>query len=528
MSSDSRAVYNFDRFVLDQNRGALLGVDGSALPLRPKSFTMLGYMVENAGRLIDRDELMQAVWPDVFVTEDSITQCVKEIRRALSDETQQVLRTVPRRGYLLTVPATRVGAPEAAESLSMRATATGATMPAPETNRPVLFVLPLEMVGASSDQGYLADGITADLVADLTHFHDLCVISPATQSHSASAPNDSGFAIPDGAAYVFGGSLRCAGGRIRASVRLDDARSGISLWAERFDLPIDQLFVLQDELIERLPNYLVTQIELDAIRRGRRRPTSSLTAYDLCLQGREAHTRATEAENGRARELFARAIELDPDYAKAYAWQAYTVQRGFTHLWGEPRGRPAAVEALALAQRAVAIDPDSSFCLGRLAFVLLLNESWDDALQTAQAAIRANPSAAGARFFHGEVLTHAGDPEDALSEIRLALLLNPYHPPAWRASLGRALFVAGHLEEALTELHACARRLPNYGLCFHTLAAVGATTGDVEEARAAVRSLIRINPAITVESACGCLFFREHLMLERFRTGFRMGGMPEY
>jgi TolB-like protein len=528
VSSDSRTIYNFDRFVLDLNRGALLATDGSERPLRPKSFAVLGHMVRNAGRLIDRDELMEAVWPGVFVTEDSITQCIKDIRRALNDEAQQLLRTVPRRGYLLAAPASPAAGPEAGARPSTPAKVIGRPFPAPETDRPVLFVMPFEMVGASSDQGYLGGGITADLVADLTHFHDLCVVSPATPGYSAPAPANAGFPIPDGAAYAFSGSLRCDGGRIRATVRLDDARSGVSLWAERFDRPISELFALQDELIERLPNYLVTQIELDSIRRARRRPTSSLTAYDLCLKGREAHGRATEADTQRARELFARAIEIDPDYAKAYAWQAFTVQRGFTHLWGEPRGPAAAVEALVLAQRAVAIDPDSSFCLGRLSFVLLLNESWDDALETARAAVHANPSAAGPRYFCAEASIHAGDPQEALREIRLAISLNPYHPPAWRASLGRALFVAGHLEEALTELHGCARRLPDYAPAFHTLAAIAGTTGDVEEARATVKSLLHINPAITVKTACGCLFFRDLLLRDRFREGLRMGGMPEH
>lgn len=181
-----------------------------------------------------------------------------------------------------------------------------------------------------------------------------------------------------------------------------------------------------------------------------------MDAFELCLQGRELHTRATEPDTLRARELFARAIELDPNYAKAYAWQAYTVQRAFTHLWGEPRGRAAAVEALALAQRSVELDPNSSFCLGRLAFVLLLNEAWDQALATARAGVRANPCAEGSRFFYGEALTYAGNPTEAEREIRLALSLDPFHPLGWRASLGRALLIAGRLGEALAELRFCA------------------------------------------------------------------------
>jgi hypothetical protein len=113
-------------------------------------------------------------------------------------------------------------------------------------------------------------------------------------------------------------------------------------------------------------------VDHEQLRLARRRPPASLDAYDLCLRGRELHFRGTEADTLLAREMFDRAIEADPDYAPAYAWQAYTVQRGFTHWWGEPRGPAALPPALGLAQRAVAIEPDSPLCVSRLAFVLLL------------------------------------------------------------------------------------------------------------------------------------------------------------
>ncbi len=239
------------------------------------------------------------------------------------------------------------------------------------------------------------------------------------------------------------------------------------------------------------------------------------------------HARVTEADTVLARDLFDRAIALDPDYAKAYAWQADTVQRGFTHLWGPPRGRAAAVRALAFARRAVELEPDSSFCLGRLAFVLLMNEKWEEALATGRAAVRANPCAAGARFFYAETLTHAGDPIEAERETRLALSLNPFHPPWWRASLGRALLVAGRLEEALAELRFCLARTPNYGPGLLVLVTAAAETDHIEEARMAVVTLLRNNLSLTVSVASGSLFYRDPSLAERFRTAFRAAGMPE-
>src|SRR4051794_22512754 len=126
-------AYRFGRFVLDLRRGALLALDGVELPLRPKSFALLQLLLENAGRLLNRDTIMEAVWPDVFVTDDSITQCVGDIRRALGDEAQRLLRTVPRRGYLFAAEVSRAGPLEESPRARPRASADQPAAPAPSS-----------------------------------------------------------------------------------------------------------------------------------------------------------------------------------------------------------------------------------------------------------------------------------------------------------------------------------------------------------------------------------------------------------
>jgi TolB-like protein len=530
MGSDIRAIYHFDSFTLDLIRGVLLASDATELPLRPKSFALLRYMVANAERLVDRDELMQAVWPGVFVTDDSIAQCIKDIRRALGDETQRLVRTVPRRGYLLATSASCIAQAEFATPLPVASVADAAPLlPLPTANRPMLVVLPFENIGGDPNQCYLARGITADFVTDLTRFEDLHVVSPPAYARSslASATSTSGWTIPKEASYLLSGSVRRSNGRIRVTVRLDDAQTGISLWAERYDRPLDELFALQEDLARRLPAHLVSHMERETTRRARRRPTNSLDAYDLCLRGRELHLRATEADTLAANEMFARAIELDPDYALAYSWQAYTVQRGFTQLWGRLRGREAATEALRLARRSLQIEPDSPFGLGIFAFVLLLNGRWEEALEMGRSAVRANPCAPEARLNYGRVLGHAGVPVEAERQIRLSLSLNPFPPPSWQAALGLVLFVAGRLDEALTELRFCAKRMPDYAACLQVLVAAAAESGRAEEARSAVRQLLHKNPTWTARQACEALSFRDPALVDRIRAGFRLGGMPE-
>src|SRR5690349_20066647 len=132
VESPPRLAYRFDRFTLDLARGALLAEDGTGLPMRPKSFALLRLLIENAGRLLDRDAIMAAVWPDVFVTDDSITQCVRDVRRALGDEAGRLLRTVPRRGYLL---AARASASAAAGGESGREASTSGAAVIPSVQR---------------------------------------------------------------------------------------------------------------------------------------------------------------------------------------------------------------------------------------------------------------------------------------------------------------------------------------------------------------------------------------------------------
>ncbi len=358
----------------------MLLADGAERPLRPKSFALLRHLVEHAGQLVGRDAIMQAVWPGTFVTEDSITQCIRDIRRALGDEAPTWLRTLPRRGYLFAAvaPSPSLAAP------------VHAPVPAPPTGRPMVIVLPFENFGDDPEQAYFINGLRTDLVTDLSRFQELHVIAPPTPDHAFAAAEDAG-------RYVLACGVRRARGRLRITVLLSDAQTGVTVWAERFERPLDDLFAVQEDLTNHIAASVDTRLGREGLRRLRRRAPASLDAYDLYLQGRELHGMATERDTILARHLFDRAIAADPLYAPAHAWQAYTVQRGFTFGWGEPKG-PAALDlALSLASRAVALEPDSSLCLLRMSMVLALMGRHREAVEIAGRGVRANPcDAAGA------------------------------------------------------------------------------------------------------------------------------------
>jgi TolB-like protein/Flp pilus assembly protein TadD len=510
MTGEPPTTYRFGRFVLDLRRGALLA-DGTELPLRPKSYALLRHLAERAGQLVGRDEIMQAVWPGTFVTEDSITQCIRDIRRALDSEAH-LLRTVPRRGYLL------VGAEAEARQTATGKAASSDPLPAPPTGRPLVLVLPFENIGGDPEQGYFAEGLRADLVTDLTHFQELQVAAPA---HPIPAPGG----WTGNACYLVGGSVRRASGRIRISVQLSDAEAGVALWAERFDRPLEELFTLQEDLTNHIAASVDTRVGREGLRRMQRRPPANLDAYDLYLQGRELHGHATEQATLLARQLLDRAIAADPRYAPAHAWQAYTVMRGFTLGWGAPKGRAALDLALSLSRHAVALEPESSPCLARMAMVLALMGRHPEAVEAAERGARANPCDAASRATYGEVLSMSGSYAAGVAELRTALALNPFHPPFWHATLGRALLLASQHQEALQELLRSRAEAPDYRPCHSSLVVAFVETGQMEAAREAAREFVRLRPGFMLDDYDGFFGFSRPSDTERFLMAFRAAGL---
>lgn len=546
--------FRFGRFMLD-GRQKMLFKDGAECALRPKSLALLRYLAGRAGQVVGRDEILAAVWPGLYVTEDSITQCIRDIRRALEDNDAHLVRTLPRRGYMLAaaaaspalpaVPSVLVSsaAPSTASLTAVSDTPTTlpsthaqpqatcvvastseatpiplAGIPLPSAGRPKVLLLPFDNIDGNPDNRYFADGLSDDLVTDLTHFQDLHVATAA-----AAPPVADG--VRPWADYTVAGSVRRAGARVRITVRLSDASSGVCLWAERFDRPLQELFSLQEDLTNHIAASIETRIGRAGLHRLLRHPPANLDAYDLYLQGRDLHGRSNERDMLLARQCFDRSIAADPSYAPAHAWQAYVVQRGFTLGWGEPKGRAALDLALDFGRRAVALEPDSSVCLARLAMVLALAGRHAEAVQTARHAVRANPCDAGSHAAYGEVSSMAGDYATGVAEVQTALSLNPFHPPFWRATLGRSLLLAGRLEEALTELEHARAQAPDYRPCHSSLLVAYVETGRMTQAQAAARDVLRLRPGFRLRDYDGVFGFARDADTERFLRAFRAAGL---
>jgi adenylate cyclase len=233
-------LFHFAGFELDTDKG-LLSRDGKAVDLRPKSYALLRYLVQNPGRVLSKDELLDAVWNDVTVTEDSLTQCIRDIRLALGDAGQSLIRTLPRRGYVLeTVPAIEPAATSG-----------------PDENRPSLAILPFRNLGGGDQQRYMAEGITEDIITAIARFSSLTVAGHHAVTRPAfSELEPQQVAASLGVDYVVDGSVRFASDRIRITAHLQEATSGKTLWADHYDRARDDIFAIQDDVVTAIATAL--------------------------------------------------------------------------------------------------------------------------------------------------------------------------------------------------------------------------------------------------------------------------------
>ena len=371
----SNKPLRFGAFTLDPGGPACRARRASCRCAR-KAYDVLLYLVEHRGRVVSKDELMEAVWPNVFVTENSLVQCVSDIRAALGEEGPSILKTVARRGYMfdapMTVPVSATGelpaaaADPAAAAMPARRplrslllaglmvlmlagvggtwwwSADGEPESAASASRLSIAVLPLAAFDSGND--YLADGLTEDIIGALARFPDLAVLAPRTvAAYKGRAPAREEIVRDLKVRYFAEGSVRQSGGKLRLSIRLADAQSGTLVWSDQYDTDADQLIVVRDDIVRNVTGSLAVRMTNSEQARLMARPPASLEAYDLVLRGRHLLSRLTRTATSNARMAFERAVELDPNYAPAYVGpRPYRPGRRPSRLDARSRGHAAA------------------------------------------------------------------------------------------------------------------------------------------------------------------------------------------
>jgi len=399
-------AYRFDEFSISGHRGTLQNAHGQEVPLRPKALALLQLLLERPGRLALREELLETLWPNTAVSDDSLTQCVSDLRQAFGPRAPHILRTLPRRGYMLCADV---------EQLDLRA-ARQPRAPEPSTIEPshdrertasvVLVNKTHQHPEPDPGSRHMADTLATDLVTELASFEDLRIV-PA----QAAAAN----------AFRVALDVRRTALLQRASLQLESL-NGTVLWAERIEVPHGPAPELDDTQLGRLSINIVRQVNREDLRQARALPPASLTPRQLWLLGQDFHRRGTEGDTITAIDLLSQAIRLDPSFALGHAALSYAVQRSVTHGWGGMEPELARQHCLSHAQRAVQLEPGSPPCLARLAFALLLQDRWEEAIDTARAAVQScRRPTWEALAPAGEVLVYAGHAAEAIILLRRIL-----------------------------------------------------------------------------------------------------------
>jgi TolB-like protein/DNA-binding winged helix-turn-helix (wHTH) protein/predicted TPR repeat methyltransferase len=570
----------FDRYVLDLERGCILA-GNEEIALRPKTFEFLRYLVSNPGRLVSKDELLTAVWPNVIVSDDSLVQCVTELRRALQDHDQRLIKTVQRRGYrfeaaLSVEPPTAV--PRAADAPARSATndpppptrhdprktgrarhamllgaiGTFAVLTAtvgtgwwwfnvsnPFTAPPPfsVVVLPFNNVSDDADQDYFAAGLTIDLTTDLSRLPGAFVISPATaQTFNGKSVDARQVGRDLNVRYLLEGSVRQSGNQIRINVQLIDSGTGAHLWAERFELERDHLPAWQNDIVGRIAtalNYRLTRLESERTFRERR---DYPDAHDLTTRGWALVYREKTSRNyDAARALFKQALERDPQAVNAMAGIGWVSGVSVLSGWSAAPSEDVSAAEAAVVQL-LAIDPNHVVGHHVRGFLLRLQrrpEAARDAFRTV-VALDANFAPGYAQL--GVTELELGRPEEAISSLEHAIRLSPRDPNLghWLGFIGMAELHQGRHAEAASWLARSIQIDMDPGtptaLQHAYFVSALALAGRPAEARVALADFRRAKPSATIARVRAAALSTEAAFVsqqEYLYEGLRIAGLPE-
>ncbi|MES0065694.1 tetratricopeptide repeat protein [Mesorhizobium sp. M0074] len=384
--------------------------------------------------------------------------------------------------------------------------------------KPSIAVLPFTNMSNDPEQEAFVDGLTEDLITDLSRTSELFVIaSNSAFAYKGRHVDVRRIARELGVRHLLEGSARRAAGRVRINAQLIDAIAGDHLWAERFDRSLEDIFAVQDEVTGKIVEALVGRLIAAP---ARNRP-SNLEAYDLCVRARALglQTALTAKE---AILLLNRAIALDPEYAEAHRWLALNLWLGW-EFWDEPMD-PNRTRALAEAQLAVELDPNDAGNRWVLGVILGHESRWVESDAEFDAAHELDPNHADAWAMRAELTTEKGRPAEAIEQVRRALRLNP-HPPGWYYwMLGQAQYAMGDYESAIQTL----RRPETYRTTSRRLLAASlAQLGRLEEARWEAKMFMISNPHFTIRHWSDSQPFPAEDVRRHIVEGYRMAGLPE-
>lgn len=538
--------------------------DGEVTHLEPKVMEVLVYLASRPGEVISRQDLERDVWRGALVGYDAVTGTIIKLRKALGDSTKQprYIATVPKRGYRLIAPVssagednpavatTAFGSPSdvarrrfdsrrtlTAVSLFVVAVAAATaiflylngTQPpvAPRERPPSIVVLPFADLGDDPQHDGFADGITEDVVTDLSRLSDLMVLATNT---SFSFKGKEVTAQQVGAEldvdFVLQGSIRRRNQFMRINARLVDADSGFQVWAERYDRPAAEIFNVQDEVTAQIVKSLAVNLTQQEAARLSRRSTNNLDAYDRFLEGQRLGRVFTKESNRLAEAAYHQAIELDPSYGRAYGALAYTLAANYRRGWTDTP-QLTKDRALELAKTAVALDGSIPQTYWALGYVRLMRRELAEAEATVTQALTIAPNYADGYGLLALIKNAQGDADTALALVEKGMRLNPHYTWDYPYNRGRAYYTLGRIDDAIASLEEARSRNGNAVPVRIHLAASYARAGRLDDAEWEVDEVMALSPSDTISQLRNAHPTDDPQLMGALIEDLRKAGMPE-
>jgi DNA-binding winged helix-turn-helix (wHTH) protein/tetratricopeptide (TPR) repeat protein len=509
MTSATPHILRFEGQTLDPARRSL-SRDGKLLTLRPQAMEVLCYLAQQAGRPVSKSELFEAVWPGISVTDDSLVQCVRDIRRVLRDRHRRIIKTVPKVGYLFAGLISTAGDNEATHPPDNSRAAWSSTVPLHVRDRPLVAVA--RFSDLSGEHAPFADGLAEDLVTALCRIRWLAVAG-------CDAQRD----FP--ARYQLQGSVRHTGDRVRINVHILEAATGVCLWSEAYDRRARERLAVQEEIAGRVAaafeSYVFTAEGAGALSQ----PASALRPWDLVLRARSLFARVTKADTTTAIALLKELVHARPDYGPAESLLGLCLVNAAHMGWiardqGLMPGREHAVRALALDDR----DSWAHIALGYWA---MMERHTDESIAAFRRAVELNPNSAAARSQLSRGLAFAGLHGEAIEHGEAAIRLAPFDPQKalFLGGIAVAKHAAGRFDEAVHWSVEAQRLRPGFQGSRRMLCASLALAGRTDEARALLGSLRRDQPELSMSWLTANVPYQTSRLIERYQDGMWKAGL---
>lgn len=505
---------SFGPFVFDRGSGVLTR-DGKAIVIGTRGIGLLATLLDANGAAVGRYELLEAGWPGLAVEEGNLTVQIASLRKAMGPrpDGQDWISTVPRVGYRLLKTASPT-----ADALR-------------DFVLPSLAVLAFETIGGSAEQDYFADGIVEDIITALSRFRSFAVIARSSSFvYKGRAVDVRQVGLELGVRYVLGGSVRRAGDRLRITAQLVDGETGAYLWASQFNGRIDEIFDFQDRITENVAALVEPGLRRAEIERARRERPESLAAYDLYLRALPDVYAMQPEPNARAIGLLEQAIAIDPGFAPAQAMAGVAYLARHTMQLGGADPEHDTAKAVSYVRAALATGSDDATVLSYAGFILLQLGRYDaEGFALLRRSTEENPNNVMVLTNFGIAALLAGDLDEAELFLQRAVRLNPREMDAhWQLTgIAHIRMAQGRYQEALKIATRSLGISATYDATYWMVIAANAHLGRLDEARAALRSLQRISPNVSLSRVRRGQSSLDPRRIDVLIEGMRLAGMPE-